>query len=1044
MKTLQEEVQKTSNAISNNVIFISNNQQAIKKEAKSVNKISPQNSIITKSNRLPKKDIRSNKFNIKSPLNNPSPNKVTNVSLNEQILHKKKEHSDYFENEILFQGGEESDPLFKEYTMINDKKNKAIDDIKNMSERIKNNNIKIEEIKKNLINLKEEKKQKQNDIINLLSNKESIEEIYKNQIYSLNANPTRGRIININNSNNNNAINATKKNGDKSKTTPNTNKNSTNLINNNLDNQTNNDEETFKITLNEIKESDQKKYTEQAINMFEDIFKKKDKKLNSVITKIVKSSYQSFETTINKENTNDSNNENNNELIITNFFKKLSLFISNHSLGRFCESKINLFLRYLLKINAISVKLTQYIKFVNKKYKERKKELNDMLSFLEKKNINLNEKNNRLENNMKEFDNKLDFFEKNDLFDFEKNSYNSNEGIYDIDKKRKIKRNNLLKNPNKKKDSENEEQLSHDVVIEYEDGIDQNVEINYEDDLANDYDYEKEKEMINQGLNPYKNDGNIINKDDKNKTINKPPLGNAITSVFVDNRTNLQPTKILDENELKKLSAIELEHYNRVQRIMNSGPKVNNIFGVNNYNPENNISAGKDSTFSPRKNIGNGSNSNNKIDKTIKIGSRQNHNFVSVINKTKFVPPKKKDKEKNNKTKDKSKRSKQNEGNDGVIKVINLEENFLSEIKAEEANENENDIDNKTGNESTSHQTNNNNSNKNNINEINETDDISKTNKNFTKKINNKINNTKTVNINNNTKSVNISNKNINNNIIINNINNNINNSSNINNIISSANNNNNNIIIKSAGNVNNKNEFQGYYLNLAKNLHKENGNEEGKEINTPTLIEFERKDNINLINENSVNNNGFFASNKRTLKITKSRELNINDIKKNKIGKITKKVATKTQNPKKMGKPKTKLILMKNTDNKEAFPLNNSLQRPKTNNSLNKNGAFKKISTSMLDNTTGSNYFTFNNNVAKRSLSVTENAPISHEEGVNRQYNNTTTFIMSSNNSINASLNKSKNRKIGIPKVKSQNYNSNTFEGSLKREVNIKKNIKI
>ena len=144
MKTLQEEVQKTSNAISNNVIFISNNQQAIKKEAKSVNKISPQNSIITKSNRLPKKDIRSNKFNIKSPLNNPSPNKVTNVSLNEQILHKKKEHSDYFENEILFQGGEESDPLFKEYTMINDKKNKAIDDIKNMSERIKNNNIKIE------------------------------------------------------------------------------------------------------------------------------------------------------------------------------------------------------------------------------------------------------------------------------------------------------------------------------------------------------------------------------------------------------------------------------------------------------------------------------------------------------------------------------------------------------------------------------------------------------------------------------------------------------------------------------------------------------------------------------------------------------------------------------------------------------------------------------------------------------------------------------------------------------------------------------------
>ena len=70
--------------------------------------------------------------------------------------------------------------------MINDRKNKALDDFKNINERIKNNNKKIEEIKKSLLDLKEEKKQKEADIINLLSNKESIEEIYKNQIYSLN------------------------------------------------------------------------------------------------------------------------------------------------------------------------------------------------------------------------------------------------------------------------------------------------------------------------------------------------------------------------------------------------------------------------------------------------------------------------------------------------------------------------------------------------------------------------------------------------------------------------------------------------------------------------------------------------------------------------------------------------------------------------------------------------------------------------------------------------------------------------------------------
>ena len=405
---------------------------------------------------------------------------------------------------------------------------------------------------------------------------------------------------------------------------------------------------------------------------------------------------------------------------MTNFFGKMSIFISNHSLGKYSEAKINLFLRYLLKINSINVKLAQYIKFVNKKYKERKKELNDMLNFLEKKNINLNEKNNRLENNMKDFEEKMDFLEKNDAFDFEKNLDNSDEGLYDIDKKGKIKKNKFQKKKNKKKDDENEEQLSHDVVIEYEDGIDQNAEINYEDDLANDYDYEKEKEMISQGLNPYKNYGSqniknnnkeiivkdndesdkilneiLQNQDDKNKAINKPTLGNTTTSVFVDNRTNLQPSRTLDEKELEKLSAIELEHYKRVQRIMNSGPKVNNIFGVNNYNPENSFNAGiGNSLFSPQKNNENMPNSSNKIDKTIKIGSRQNHNFVSVINKTKYVPLKKKDKEKNNKTKDKSKRSKENE-EEGVIQVINLEDNFLNQIKTEEKKEDENNNNNK-------------------------------------------------------------------------------------------------------------------------------------------------------------------------------------------------------------------------------------------------------------------------------------------------------------------------------------------------------------
>ena len=59
------------------------------------------------------------------------------------------------------------------------------------------------------------------------------------------------------------------------------------------------------------------------------------------------------------------------------------------------------------------------------------------------------------------------------------------------------------------------------------------------------------------------------------------------------------------------------------------------------------------SPLSPNKTENNINNSsNNKINKTIRIGSRQNHNFVSVINKTRMIPIRKKN------TKDKTKTKK--------------------------------------------------------------------------------------------------------------------------------------------------------------------------------------------------------------------------------------------------------------------------------------------------------------------------------------------------------------------------------------------------
>ena len=649
-----------------------------------------------------------------------------------------------------------------------------------------------------------------------------------------------------------------------------------------------------------------------------------------------------------------------------------------------------------------------------------------------------------MEETIKEYEDKLEFFGNNDVFEIEQ-KFEKDDDISDDNYNQRRKNNKNRKEIDNFE--KNEDQLSHDVVIEYEDGIDQNVEINYEeDDLANEYDYEKEKEMINKGLNPYNSENNrfntkkhsVLNKEriiannknrrliindndesdkclkeflqnkDERRTNNirkknkksenvdylfvsdidnkdfsdinddnkKPKKQNKKkltdynyqlvkknvfsikstmpSNVISDNRIYPTPQqRIKTQKDLEKLSAMELEHYNRVQRIMNAGPKVNNIFGINNYNPENSmnsINVGSDLVFSPKKNVSQLQTSSNKIDKTIRIGSKQNHNFISIINMTKNVPLKKK-KEKD-KTKMKEKR-KESRGNDeGIIQIINLEENFLNELKEDEKNENEKL--NKTGNESTSNITNNNNSKRNNSNEIIDNDDNSK--------------------------------NNINSNVIKNN-------------------------------NNNNKNEVQGYYLNII-NTKQQNKEKENKEIN---VIEEKDKEDNNLKNKKNENNELFMNTNKKTLKITKSRELNINDLKNNKIGIMNKKIVSKTNIPKNI-KAKAKLIYLNTAENKAGSTLNNTGVRPKTNNSSNKIVNRKIISNINISG----NYVNINDSSIKRSHSISDNLQNKKEE-IKNKFNNRK-IIVNNNNSnniinINISPNIQKNRKISnIPVSKIKN----------------------
>ena len=108
----------------------------------------------------------------------------------------KEEDSDDFEKEFL------EEEFTKEISSNKNKLNQINKELDNLQNKIKINNSKIEQLKKNLKLLKNEKGKQQTDLINLLAKKESLEEIYKNNIFTLN----NKKKINTNNTNNNNQL----------------------------------------------------------------------------------------------------------------------------------------------------------------------------------------------------------------------------------------------------------------------------------------------------------------------------------------------------------------------------------------------------------------------------------------------------------------------------------------------------------------------------------------------------------------------------------------------------------------------------------------------------------------------------------------------------------------------------------------------------------------------------------------------------------------------------------------------------------------------
>jgi hypothetical protein len=490
----------------------------------------------------------------------PSNENFSKAQKHGQNVQMKKEEIDFFDNDE----DEENEKLYKEYIMMKNNKNRASDVIKNINEKIKLNKNKIEEISNKLLELKEEKNKKNEELINLLSSKESIEENYKNQIYFNVYNP-----IKLNNSNNKNIQ----------------------KIENGIS-----DETTFKIDINDIKESDSNLYKEQVLALLDDIDIKNDGKINQSIFNIIKNSYD----TILKNNQSIKDKDK----MTNNFFSKLSLFLSRFTYGRYSESKICLFLRYIMKMNSINVTITKDFKFINKDYKDQKIELKNMKGILEKKNNGLNEKIVILENIIKDYDKKIEFLEKNEVFHYKKDN---NDKEYYVYNSKKEKKNGFILN-----ESEGNEKNKYDTV------------------LSDDF--------------PSLNKSPDILHKDKTKNLTIVP---KIEHSKIQTKT--------DNNVLKKTNKIRHQRKNNL--LLND---MDDNLGILSreveQSDEDNVQGSKNYTQYYTHNNVNRSEDNNhlltmdKENKTIRIGNRSNHNFISIVNLTKNEPYDNKNTQQINKT----------------------------------------------------------------------------------------------------------------------------------------------------------------------------------------------------------------------------------------------------------------------------------------------------------------------------------------------------------------------------------------------------------
>ena len=491
-----------------------------------------------------------------------------------------------------------------------------------MNKTLEENANLVEELNNDLIKLKEEKKKKQKDIVNYLSNKESLEEFYKNKLSYL---------INQNNE-------------DKSKFEE-------KEININLDTLKNQNqierqlydignEKEMLIKIEDIKKSDKNKFTDQVIAFAEEILQRKleEEIINKIKSKI-KIAYNIFFSEIS------SNANVNKDSIISHFFSRIGLYISNLSLGLYSETNVNKFLRYLLKINSTNVEIFHIMKFLNKKYKEQKDTMKNKVINLKKKNELLKEKKNQNDKKVEKYEK---IIEKNkELIKNLKQQNNTIEGKKDkrkystLDRRPMKLANNLrllteINNLNqtehirtKIKEEEAPENipkitLTNENLMKYQDTEIPNNEMT-------------NKFKTNQKLNIIKR-AKIIEKESKSKDKNLEK-NKSNDEIFASSKNNKTKNIIITKNTKILLNKTgkqyKINKGNKEKKENQMNPKYNkNIYIINNINNSENIQT-KNNIYDTKSNsININSNGNlnyyNNYSQDYKANNNRNINYTEI------------------------------------------------------------------------------------------------------------------------------------------------------------------------------------------------------------------------------------------------------------------------------------------------------------------------------------------------------------------------------------------------------------------------------